>query len=171
MILLVMADSHNNLRGIQSALATGRQCGARTALHCGDLTSESMLEAFAGWTLYLAMGNMDRNPASLGARVARLGNQSECREEIHLQVDGLRITMVHGDRSSQLSARMHQADQDFLFHGHTHRLRDTMIGQVRVINPGALGGVVTEPLSFCILDTSRRKVDFFQLEDHSHCPD
>jgi uncharacterized protein len=171
MIFLVMADSHNNLRGIQTALALGRQRGATEVLHCGDLTAESALEAFAGWTLHMAIGNMDRNPVALSARIRRMGNQCECLPEIRLRQDGLRILMVHGEKSSQLLSEIRNGDQDFIFHGHTHRRRDERVGQTRVINPGALGGVVTEPLSFCIFDTIRREVEFHRLEDNNLSPE
>jgi uncharacterized protein len=166
MIFLAMADTHNNLPGIQSALAIGRQHGATEVLHCGDLTSESMLDAFECWTLHLALGNMDRNPAGLRARVERLGNRSECAPEIHLVADGVRIAMTHGDKSGSLMASIRRADQDFYFHGHTHRRRDEQIGPVRVINPGCLGGTYSEPLSFCLLDTKRRVVIFHSLNTH-----
>jgi hypothetical protein len=34
-----------------------------------------------------------------------------------------------------------------------------------------LGGVVTEPLSFCIFDTIRREVEFHLLEDNNLSPE
>jgi uncharacterized protein len=171
MILIVMSDSHDNRGAIRTALEIGKGRGAQEIIHCGDVCTTSTLEEFSGWTLHLAFGNADRDWNSMRTRIARLGNQSECGQEIHMFMDGLRITVLHGDSIGLMQACLFQGETDFLFSGHTHRQSDETQNGVRVINPGALGGVASELHSFCLLDTARRQVEFVRLEDNSQSPE
>jgi uncharacterized protein len=171
MILVVMSDTHNNHSTIRTALEIGARRGAQEVIHCGDVSTVALLDAFAGWTLHLAFGNADRDAAGMRARIARLGNRSECSQEIRMECDGLRIMAVHGDRAERIFDAVQEGSLDFIFHGHTHRREEETAGQTRVINPGALGGYSTEPRSFCLLDTATRAVEFFALEDAHLSPE
>jgi predicted phosphodiesterase len=51
----------------------------------------------------------------------------------------------------------------WVFHGHTHHRRDEVVHGVRIVNPGALGGLGRDPRSFCIVDLGAESVEFFQL--------
>jgi predicted phosphodiesterase len=54
-----------------------------------------------------------------------------------LKVDGKTLAYTHGDEPRLLQQAV--SDRvDYLFHGHTHKMRDQKIGSTRVINPGAL---------------------------------
>jgi uncharacterized protein len=171
MILLAMSDSHNNRGAIRAALQMGLQRGAHEVIHCGDVSTVALLEEFAGWTLHLTFGNMDRDVAGMRARIARLGNRSECGQEIRMDCDGLSIGMVHGDHADLLQDAIHERSFDFIFHGHTHHREEETIGRSRIINPGALGGAASEPRSFCLLDTATRSVEFHTLEDDHLSPE
>jgi putative phosphoesterase len=171
MILAVLSDSHNNHQAVRQALAIARQRGAETVIHCGDLGSPDMVSLFRGWSLQLAFGNTDQERSGLQSAVRALGNGSVCGPEIRLYEDGLRIVAVHGDRPDSLGALAASGSFDFLFHGHTHRRRDSTIGRTRVINPGALGSVAMESRSFCLLDTSSRAVEFVELDDTCLSPE
>jgi uncharacterized protein len=171
LILAVLSDSHNNRQAIREALAIARKRGAETIIHCGDLGSPDLLSLFHGWTLHLAIGNTDHERISLEYAVRALGNGSTCGGEIRLEEDGLRIAAIHGDRAGELTDLVASGKFDFLFHGHTHRRRDSRIGKTRVVNPGALGSVATESRSFCLLDTIARAVEFIELDDTCLSPE
>jgi putative phosphoesterase len=171
MIVAVMSDSHNNRAAVREALAIGRRRGADTVIHCGDLGSPDLVSLFRGWSLQLAFGNTDYERASLQAAIRALGNNSLCGHAIRLEADGLRIGAVHGDRAGDLSALTASGTFDFLFHGHTHRRRDSLVGNTRVVNPGALGSVATESRSFCLLDTALRSLEFVELNDACLSPE
>jgi uncharacterized protein len=171
MILVVMSDSHNNRQAVREALAIGRRRGAETILHCGDLGSPDLVSLFRGWTLYMAIGNTDYEHAALQAAVRALGNGSVCGREIRLEADKLRIAAVHGDRAGDLADLIASGKFNFLFHGHTHRRRDSLIGTTRVVNPGALGSVAMESRSFCLLDTAGRTLESVELDDTCLSPE
>ena len=163
MHIAVLSDTHNNRPAIRSALDLARARGAEELLHCGDLTSASMIDLFQGWTLNYVEGNMDRDAAGIRAAVERLGLGSACGTELHLERDGLRIALLHGNRAGRLSAAIGSGEYDFLFHGHTHMRRDERFGRTRVVNPGALGSAALGTYSFCVLDTVSREIEFIEV--------
>ena len=69
-----------------------------------------------------------------------------------LAPDGYRLAMMHGENEEVLRGLITSGRYDYVFHGHTHRRRDQMVGHTHVINPGALGGMRCEQRSLCILD-------------------
>ena len=79
------------------------------------------------------------------------------------EIAGMRIAATHGHLADILDDLIDAGPYDYVFHGHTHRMRDEMISSVRVINPGALGGTRYEPRSICILDLVTGEVEFVEI--------
>jgi putative phosphoesterase len=171
MIIAVMADTHNNQQAVLQALDIARRRGAETVIHCGDLGSPDLVSLFRGLALHLVTGNTDRERVELQYAIQALGNGSTCGREVRLEEDGLRIAAVHGDRPETLTALIAAGVFDFIFHGHTHRRRDSLVGRTRVINPGTLGSVATESRSFCLLDSGSRTVETVELNDTCLSPE
>ena len=71
--------------------------------------------------------------------------------DLALEFDDKKVFVTHGHRTS-LRRAIDSGEYDYVFHGHTHRYKDEIIGKTRVINPGALGGKKVEDRSFVILD-------------------
>ncbi len=163
MLITILSDTHDNRSAIRKALELARGRGAEEILHCGDMTSAASVALFRGWTLQYVEGNMDRDEGEIRAAVDRLGTGSSCGTELHLERDGVRIALLHGNRADRLAAAVQSGKYDFVFHGHTHRRRDQTIGRTRVVNPGALGSVATGKYSFCVLKTSSREIEFIEL--------
>jgi putative phosphoesterase len=164
MVIAVLSDTHDNRGAIRKALDLARGRGAAEILHCGDLASAAMMPLFRGWTLHYAEGNMDRDAAEIRAAVDRLGAGSSCGAELHLERDGLRIALMHGNRAERLARAIESGKFDIVFHGHTHRRRDERLGPVLVVNPGALGSAATGNYSFCVLDTISGEIEFIEVE-------
>ncbi|MBN1439396.1 MAG: YfcE family phosphodiesterase [Anaerolineales bacterium] len=163
MLIAVLSDTHDNRGTIRKALVVARARGAAEILHCGDLTSASVLSEFRGWTVHYAFGNMDRDAAEIRAAADRLDPGSACGAELHLEREGVRIALMHGNHAGMLTQAVRSGAYDFVFHGHTHRRRDERIGRTRAVNPGALGGAASEGYSFCLLDTAGGDVEFIGL--------
>jgi putative phosphoesterase len=153
MLIAVFADTHDNRSSVRKALVLAHTRGAVEILHCGDLASASMAPLFRGWTVHYVSGNMDRGAQEIRAALDRLGTGSSYGTELHLERDGLRIALMHGNRADRLAEAAASGAFDILFHGHTHRRRDERVRSTRVVNPGALGGVTMERNSFCLLNT------------------
>ena len=163
MLIAVLSDTHDNRNATRKALDLARGRGAAEIIHCGDLTSAAMMYLFHGWTIQYAEGNMDRGTGEIRAAVDRLGTGSSCGAELHLERDGLRIAVMHGNRAERLARAVESGGFDIVFHGHTHRRRDECLGPTRVVNPGALGSAAVGNYSFCVLDTGSGKIEFIEV--------
>jgi len=136
MLLGILSDSHGRADTTRLAVKSLLEHGAQLLLHLGDIGGEHVIDELVGHPARLVFGNCDWNDRELGryAQITGIVNDHPIGK---LTVDDRSIAFTHG----HLSEPMEQAWRDgvdYLFHGHTHELRDERIGRTRVINPGAL---------------------------------
>jgi putative phosphoesterase len=158
----VIADTHDDLGNLEQALATLRDEGVTTLLHCGDVCEPGTLAALAGFDVWLAQGNMDRL-IGLASAVEEMFGRGRLAWLHCVSLDGYRLALIHGDNDEALGNLAASGEYAWVFHGHTHRRRDYQVGRTRVVNPGALGGMRRERRSFCILDLEAGEVRFVEL--------
>lgn len=133
----IVSDTHNRYRTVERALELLRQRGIDTVLHCGDIEDALTVQMFRGLTTHFVYGNCDSDRE--GLRLA----MREAGLTLHepygcLELAERKLAFVHGD-DLRLLRDLERADHfDYVFHGHTHQVRDERIGRTRVINPGAL---------------------------------
>lgn len=147
----IMADSHDNLPKIRSAMELFRAEGVGLILHAGDFVAPFAVRAMADPPARIVgvFGNND------GERIG-LAKAFEAIGEVHpriatVQVEGRRIAIVHQDELvAPLSA---SKALDVLVYGHTHRLDVRREGNVLIINPGEVGGWLTGKSTVVVLDT------------------
>ncbi len=130
MKILVLSDSHGNLKGVQKAVERfGRN--AEVIVHCGDGTRGEAIwltENCRDKTVVCVRGNCDF--------------ASTLRDFEYLDICGMKIMVTHGHTLSvkygleNLSYKAEQEGADLVFFGHTHIPTDETIGSVRMINPG-----------------------------------
>lgn len=164
----ILSDTHNHTANTQAALAAFRERGVARLIHCGDITSAQIVLLFAGWDMTFALGNMDRNREEL-VEATRLIGASPPVLNRRIEVDGKRIGVTHGADSGLLYRMLIGHQYDFVCHGHTHQRRDQYLSEygVRLINPGALGGIQQQTRSVCILDTETGDVEFIEFPEMS----
>ena len=158
----ILSDTHNHTGNLRRALALFREAGVTQLIHCGDLTSPQTAVPLQPFSLIYTPGNMDGR--ALPPAIKQLDPQNIVGDIFTGTIDGVAMAATHGHRESKLNALIHNGRYAYVFHGHTHRRRDTIIGQTRVINPGALGGSRHEPRSVAILDLDKAAVTFHELE-------
>lgn len=157
----ILSDTHDNLDAVRKACDLFAAEGITLLLHCGDVCGPAVVEALEGFTVYFALGNMDRMPA-LGLAVDSLQEGRLAR--LHsLTLAGRTIALLHGDDSGLLRQLIASGDYNYVVHGHTHRRTHDRRGTVQVVNPGALGGVRLEPRSICILNLETDEVRFHTI--------
>ncbi|MFK7790552.1 MAG: metallophosphoesterase [Phycisphaeraceae bacterium] len=118
--------------------------GADMLIHLGDIGSSQCMDALAAQhdgtgqqvESHLVFGNCDWEAKALTVYARDLG------VVVHdvageLMVDGKRLAFTHGHVGRAMDHAI-DSSADYLLHGHTHLQRDDMVGQTRVINPGAL---------------------------------
>ena len=132
MRILVLADTHipDFARSLPSALAPALR-RADLILHAGDVTSAEVLDQLAEHApVRVAVGNNDGPPVrAWGAE-----------EEVHLDVDGVRIAMIHDSGPSagrERRMRRRFPEVDVVVFGHSHIPIASVVDGLRLFNPGS----------------------------------
>jgi putative phosphoesterase len=136
----LVSDSHGKVDRLGRAMECLAAVGVDAIVHCGDIGSVKCMQALAaaGVPAYAVAGNMDRHLDDLAVEAATLGIRFSPRTvEVPLG-DGQYLVATHGHREDVLRELIGGGQFPYVCHGHTHRRRDEHVGDVRVLNPGAL---------------------------------
>jgi putative phosphoesterase len=160
----ILSDTHNFQKNTEAALAVLRARGINTVIHCGDITSPEIVHLFAGWDVTFVLGNMDSSHTGLIDATRRIGAPPPKRSQ-EIEVAGKWIAACHGHDHSLLFRLMISGKYAYVCHGHTHKRRDEYRSDynVRLINPGALGGSQSQTRSIGILDVRADRVEFVEF--------
>ena len=69
----IISDTHDNLRNLEAALELLRAEGVTKVLHCGDVCGPGIIQTLAGFDVWVAQGNMDRDIGLAWAAEEKLG--------------------------------------------------------------------------------------------------
>lgn len=133
----ILSDTHDQLRRTEIAVEMLVDRGAESLVHCGDLTGPPIVEACSKLPFYFVFGNHDADMASLlddaatkfGANCLHWGGEISLADK--------RIAVAHGHFPKDFRPLLEKNPDYFLF-GHSHRTHDSVEGELRSINPGAL---------------------------------
>ncbi len=134
----LISDTHNEKQSVKLALDIFREAGIDIILHAGDITNVTTLKLFAGFDVWIARGNMDRDH-QLHPVARELFGVGHLTMMHQLRFNGTTLALTHGDSWSQLTSLIQSERFNYVIHGHTHVPQDEKVGDTRVINPGALG--------------------------------
>jgi len=136
----IISDSHGRTKVLASALALLKERGVEAVVHCGDVGSCECLELLAslGMPAYAVQGNMDAGLAELATAAINAGVAMETGAVVIPLGDGRTAAVTHGHDAALFHEIIDGGGHAYVFHGHTHAVRDERIGGARVINPGAL---------------------------------
>lgn len=152
MKIAILSDTHNNCNGIEDALGKLAVMNIQCIIHCGDMTRGETAELFNNFCIHHVWGNGDLDTLSIQFAIQECRAGSSTGEVFTDIIDGKRIAALHGHNATLLNTLAQNGHYDYIFHGHTHRMRDDVYGKTRIINPGAIGGAFRSARSFCILD-------------------
>ena len=137
MRLGVVSDTHGHLRNAQAAVERLETLQVDVVLHCGDIGSTGVVPLFAAWPTHFVFGNVDQDEDELRYAIRSVG--LTCHDEFgRLELEGIRIAVLHGDDFTALADAIESQEFDLVCHGHTHKRRLEHVGQTLVLNPGAL---------------------------------
>jgi len=159
----VLSDTHDHLANMINAINTFHDQGIETIIHCGDLTSIKMLSHFEGFRVIYTMGNMDYTTGTITNRLKKMREDNFAGLVFRGNLGGVPVAATHSHINGKVMELVRENQFKWLFHGHTHEKRDEVIHGVRIVNPGALGGMGREPRSFCIVDLDAEDVQFVKL--------
>ncbi len=174
MLVGVVSDTHDYIRGARLAARLFVEHGVELVIHLGDIVAPFTLRAMreAGVKRLIAVyGNNDGEKLLLRQVAGNLGF------EIHewpyiLELGGVKLALIHGYGSPEYTRRIVEAlapGVDILLYGHTHEARVERIEDTLVLNPGEGCGCLTGRVTAAILDVSRREATIHTLaerEDH-----
>jgi putative phosphoesterase len=162
----VLSDTHSNISNLLRALQLFRAEGISQLVHCGDMADVLTARQMSEFDVIYVNGNMDDSADAVSHVVWSLNPRNEVPGDVFEgELGGVRIAATHGHLGQKLDRLIRSRRYKFVFHGHTHRKRDEMIGKTRVINPGALGGARYEPRTVCLVDLNENSVHFEQISN------
>jgi hypothetical protein len=159
----VLSDTHDDLSYLLAALETFRKQQIETVIHCGDLTGLEMISHFEGFRTIYTHGNMDFATGAIKKRFEKMRKDNYAGLVFRGSLEGIPVAATHSHIESKVMDLVRSQRFKWVFHGHTHQKRDEVINGVRIVNPGALGGVRKGPRSFCIVDLIVDDVQFMTL--------
>jgi putative phosphoesterase len=159
----LMSDTHDNLSNTIYVLNTFRDLGIGTIIHCGDLASLEMVSHFSGFRVIYTSGNMDYVSGTIKKRFQKLNPGNFVGMVFRGKIGDVPIAATHSHINGKVMELIREGKYQWIFHGHTHERRDERIGSVRIVNPGALGGLSKGERSFCIVDLDADKVEFLKI--------
>lgn len=158
----LLADTHNDRYRLKIALEYFRTAQITTLLHAGDVTTIATLKLLSDFQVWIAQGNLDRDPELFSLAQQLFGEQRLL--PLHkLTLNKVNIALIHGDNWPQLERLLRSGNYDYLVSGHTHTPQDEKIGSTRMINPGAVGNTRWTPPSCAILDLSNGDLEWLKL--------
>jgi putative phosphoesterase len=111
--------------------------GVDVVLHCGDICSMEIVELFAKWPTHFVFGNCDENFDEF-ARSIRSAGQICHGMFGDVQLDGVRIAMLHSHDGRRFRQTITSGDYRLVCYGHTHVAAIDRRGETLVLNPGAI---------------------------------
>lgn len=160
----VLSDTHDNLSNLLMVLETCRDRGIDTLIHCGDLTSMDMISHLKGFRVIYTMGNMDVTTGTIKRQLEKMRDDNFAGMVFEGSLGGVPVAAAHSHVDGVVMKLVGENRFRWIFHGHTHKKRDEVINGVRVVNPGALGGLGREPRSFCLVDLAEDQVEFIHVK-------
>ncbi len=164
MLIGLMSDSHDNIKGVKNALKAFSERDVELILHAGDMIGSGNCYTFkgCGMPIKLVYGNNDGDRVGLKRDFERVGGEY-LGDFGEIEADGLKIAMLHGTEDSLVSAVVASQIYDVVVHGHNHRAEVAKVGKTMFINPGEIWGHFTGLSSVAVLDTSNMAVESIEL--------
>lgn len=153
MKILVIGDSHGNIKNLKHAVGFGKKIEVGVVIHCGDWNNTTSLDAVLSFNipLYTVLGNADIDPQFK----QKLKNKSAGfnREVLKIELGGKKVLVSH--YLGKLKKEKTNFDIGFYGHWHSQDKKETD-GKV-FVRPGAL----ENGINFCIYDTISERIEFF----------
>jgi len=157
----LISDTHECIPAIARAVQIFKAHSPDLIVHCGDIISPPILERFAGLPMRFIFGNNDGERLGLRKKAEELGF-GEIDDTLEFSLANKNFIAYHGTNPRHLESLIESGRFDYIFHGHTHIIRDEKIKNTRVLNPGALFSA--ELLSIALLDVESDHFKIIEIQ-------
>ncbi len=161
----LISDTHDNLPVVDKAIERLNSEKVKMVLHAGDYIAPFTVGRFKQLKMKLigVFGNNDGDRELLKKRFASL-EKAEIRGNFaEINVDGLKIALLHGEEQELLKSLIETDSYDVVVHGHSHEAITYTKGKTLVINPGEVCSYLSGKSTMAILDTATKEVRIVQL--------
>jgi len=174
MLLGVLSDTHDYIRGARLAARLFAQRGVDLVVHLGDIVAPFTLRALAeaGVKRLIAVyGNNDGERVLL-ARVAERSGFEITEWPRVVELGSRRVVLVHGYGSPDDTRRIVETlapGADLVLYGHTHVAEVRRLGSTLIVNPGEACGCLTGRITAAIVDLDAMEAEIVELgrrDDH-----
>jgi hypothetical protein len=164
MLIGLMSDSHDNIKGVKDALRAFSRSGVELILHAGDMIGSGNCYTFEASSapVKLVYGNNDGDRVGLKRDFERVGGEY-LGDFGEIEAAGLKIAMLHGTEDSLVRAVVASGIYDVVLRGHNHRAETTRYGKTLLVNPGEIWGHFTGLSSVAVLDSADLNVELIEL--------
>jgi hypothetical protein len=164
MIVGIMADTHDRLSSVDKAVKVLNDRKVELVLHAGDYIAPFVIPHFKPLKAKLigVFGNNDGEKNGLKKKFKEI-NAEVHGNFAHVDVDGLKIALLHGSEEELLKSLINVQSHDVIIHGHTHEAKTYRKGKTLIVNPGEVCGYLTEKSTIAILDSQTREVEIVEL--------
>ena len=165
MLIGALSDTHDNIALIEKAVQTLNRKNANLVLHAGDYCSPFTIAYFKKLQCNFigVFGNNDGDHQLLTKRFQETNNCIIRGRFAHINAEGYRIALLHGDDTELLSTLIETGYFNAVIHGHSHNKSIQHKDKTIVINPGELCGYLTGKSTFALLDTEKKTAEIVEL--------
>ncbi|NWG10734.1 metallophosphoesterase [Candidatus Bathyarchaeota archaeon] len=165
MLIGLISDTHDRLPIIEEAIKRLNEANVELVLHAGDYVAPFVIPKFKDLKAKLigVFGNNDGDHELLKKRFNENKNLEIRGRFAVIQVDGLKIALLHGDEEELLEALIESGGFDVVVHGHAHTAGACRRGKTLVINPGEVCGYLSGKSTMALFDTIKREAEVIEL--------
>jgi len=152
MILGVVSDTHNRISNVEIIIDIFNSNKVDKVIHTGDITQATTLSRFSRLNSPLlgVYGNNDLEEKGLKEAAEENGFNFK-KPPFCLEIEGKTIAIFHEPEEIEDFISTNPSI-NLVIHGHTHRYRDDIIGDVKIVNPGECAGIIKGKNAVGLLD-------------------
>jgi len=157
----IMADSHDHIEAIRTAVELFNQVDVELVIHAGDLIAPFTAQEFMNLQppLEAVFGNNDGERQGLRMAYEDLCILEDLKE---LKISGRNIVVIHGKEQRLVDALAQSGHYDLVVRGHTHH-KEIIENKTLIINPGETCGYVSGEKTVVMFDPVDMSWEFFYI--------
>ncbi len=142
MILGVVSDTHNHVDNVEKIIDIFNTNNVDKVIHTGDITQSKTLVRFKRLNCPLlgVYGNNDLEEPGLIETAKESGFRFQ-EPPLSFEIENRKIAIFHEPDEIESFIKKNPSI-NLIIHGHTHRYRNEMVGDVKIINPGECAGII-----------------------------
>ena len=158
MLVGVVSDTHNNIKNVKNIINIFNKENVNLVIHTGDISKPKTLKLFSklNCSLIGVYGNNDRGEAGLEEICQEYGFKFQ-NPPYSISLQKRKITIFHEPDPIDKYLELNK-DIDLILHGHTHRYREEIKGNVMCFNPGECAGLVSGKNALGIINLESLKI-------------